>query len=53
MGKESLTQVQEEQRIPHKIKPRRNTLRPINQIDQNNDKDKILKEARKAEKATK
>ena len=34
MGKESLTQIQEAQ-VPYKINPRRNTLRHINQTDQN------------------
>ena len=29
MGKESLTQIQEAQRVPYKINPRRNTLRHI------------------------
>uniref|UniRef100_A0A8D1Y7T5 L1 transposable element RRM domain-containing protein n=1 Tax=Sus scrofa TaxID=9823 RepID=A0A8D1Y7T5_PIG len=33
MGKEPLTQIQEAQRVPYKIKPRRNTLR--HQTDQN------------------
>ena len=36
MGKESLTQIQEAQRVPYKINPRRNTLRHIlKQTDQN------------------
>ena len=29
MGKESLTQIQEAQRVPYNINPRRNTLRHI------------------------
>ena len=36
MGKEPLTQIQEAQRVPYKINPRRNTLRHIlKQTDQN------------------
>ena len=35
MGKESLTQIQEAQQVPYKINPRRNTLRHINQTNQN------------------
>ena len=35
MGKEPLTQIQEAQRVPYKINPRRNTLRHSNQTDQN------------------
>ena len=35
MGKEIVNQVQEVQRVPHRIKPRRNTLRHSNKIDEN------------------
>ena len=35
MVEESLTQIQEAQRVPHKINPMRTTLRHINQTDQN------------------
>ena len=34
-GKETVTQVQEAQRVPYRINPRRNMLRHINQIDKN------------------
>ena len=33
MGKEIITQVQETQRVPNRINPRRNTPRHINQIN--------------------
>ena len=47
MGKESLTQIQEAQRVPYKINPRRNTLRHILiQVTKIKDKEKILKVAR-------
>ena len=46
MGKEPLTQIQEV-RVPHKINPRRNTLRYILiKLTQIKDKEKILKAAR-------
>ena len=35
MGKEIVTQVQEAQRVPHRINPRRNMLRHINQTNKN------------------
>ena len=35
MGKEPLTQIQQAQRVPYKINPRRNTPRHINRTDQN------------------
>ena len=35
MGKEIVNQVQEAQRVPGRINPRRNTLRNSNQIDKN------------------
>ena len=47
MGKESLTQIQEAQRVPYKINPRRNTTRHILiKLTQIKDKEKILKAAR-------
>ena len=35
MGKEAVTQVQEAQRVPYSINPRRNMLRHSNQTDKN------------------
>ena len=35
MGKEIANQIQEAQRVPGRINPRRNTLRHCNQIDKN------------------
>ena len=35
MEKESLSQIQEAQKMPYKINPRRNTPRHINQTDEN------------------
>ena len=47
MGKESLTQIQEAQRVPYKINPRRNTPRHISiKLTKIKDKEKILKAAR-------
>ena len=47
MGKESLTQIQEAQRVPYKINPRRNTPRHILiKLTKIKDKEKILKAAR-------
>ena len=47
MGKEPLTQIQEAQRVPYKINPRRNTLRHILiKLTKIRDKEKILKAAR-------
>ena len=44
MGKESLTQIQEAQRVPYKINPRRNTPRHILiKLTKIKDKEKILK----------
>ena len=44
MGKEPLTQIQEAQRVPHKINPRRNTLRHILiKLTKIKDKEKILR----------
>ena len=55
MGKESLTQIQEAQRVPSKINPRRNTLRHILiKLTKIKDKDKenILKAAREKKQIT-
>ena len=47
MGKEPLTQIQEAQRVPYKINPRRNILRHILiKLTKIKDKEKILKAAR-------
>ena len=47
MGKEIGTQVQETQRVPGRINPRRNMLRHIvNKLTKIKDKDKLLKETR-------
>ena len=47
MGKEPLTQIQEAQRVPYKINPRRKTLRHILiKLTKIKDKEKILKAAR-------
>ena len=53
MGKEPLTQIQEAQRVPYKINPRRNTLRHILiKLTKIKDKEKILKAARKKKQIT-
>ena len=47
MGKEIVNQVQEVQRFPGRINPRRNTLRHIViKLTKIKDRDKILKETR-------
>jgi len=47
MGKEIVNQVQEAQRVPGRIKPRRNTLRHIViKLTKIKDKDKMLKASR-------
>ena len=47
MGKEIATQVQEAQRVPYRINPRRNTLRHIViKLEKIKDKEKLLKAAR-------
>ena len=51
MGKEPLTQIQEVQRVPYKINPRRNTQRHILiKMTKIKDKEKILKAAREKRK---
>ena len=53
MGKQPLTQIQEVQRVPYKINPRRNTLRHILiQLIKVKDKEKILKAAREKKHVT-
>uniref|UniRef100_A0A8D1WUF3 LINE-1 retrotransposable element ORF1 protein n=1 Tax=Sus scrofa TaxID=9823 RepID=A0A8D1WUF3_PIG len=53
MGKESLTQIQEAQRVSHKINPRRNTPRHIViKLTKTKDKEKILKAAREEKQIT-
>ena len=53
MGKEPLTQIQEAQRVPYKIHPRRNTLRHILiKLTKIKDKEKILKAARGKKQVT-
>ena len=53
MGKESLTQIQEAQRVPYKINPRRNTPRHILiKLTKINDKEKILKAPREKKQIT-
>ena len=53
MGKESLTQIQEAQRVPYKINPRRNTPRHIIiKLTKIKDKEKILKAAREKKQIT-
>ena len=53
MGKESLTQIQEAQRVPYKINPRRNTPRHILiKLTKIKDKEKILKAASKKKQIT-
>ena len=53
MGKEIVTQVQEVQRVPYRINPRRNTPRHILiKLTNIKFKEKILKAARKKQKIT-
>ena len=53
MGKEPLTQIQEAQRVPHKINPRRNTLRhKLIKLTKIKDKEKILRAAREKKQIT-
>ena len=47
MGKEIATQVQEEQRVPYRINPRRNTPRhTVIKLVKIKDKERLLKAAR-------
>ena len=53
MGKEIVNQVQEVQRVPYKINPRRNTLGNIFiKLTKIKDKEKILKAAREKQQIT-
>uniref|UniRef100_A0A8D0J3B1 Uncharacterized protein n=1 Tax=Sus scrofa TaxID=9823 RepID=A0A8D0J3B1_PIG len=53
MGKEPPTQIQEAQRVPYKINPRRNTPRhTLISLTQITDKEKILKAAREKKQIT-
>ena len=53
MGKESLTQIQEAQRVPYKINPRRNAQRhKLIKLTKIKDKEKILKAAREKKQIT-
>ena len=53
MGKEPFTQIQEAQRVPYKINPRRNTPRHIIiKLTKMKDKEKILKAAREKKQVT-
>ena len=53
MGKESLTQIQDAQQIPHRISPRRKTQRHILiKLTKIKDKEKILKAAREKKQVT-
>ena len=53
MGKEPLTQIQEAQRVPYKINPRRNTPRHILiKLTKNKDKEKISRAAREKKQTT-
>ena len=53
MGKESVTQIQEVQRVPGRINPRRNTLRHIViKLTKIKDKEKILKATREKQQIT-
>uniref|UniRef100_A0A8C3W373 L1 transposable element RRM domain-containing protein n=1 Tax=Catagonus wagneri TaxID=51154 RepID=A0A8C3W373_9CETA len=53
MGKEALSQIQEAQRVPYKINPRRNTPRHILiKMTKIKDKEKILKAAREKKQMT-
>ena len=51
MGKELVNQIQEAQRVPGRINPRRNTLRHIViKLTKNKDRDKIVKQQGKNNK---
>ena len=53
MGKETVNQVQEAQRVPHRINPRKNTLRHIIiKLTTIKDKEKILKATREKQQIT-
>ena len=53
LGKETVTQVQEAQRVPYRINPKRNTPRHIViKMTKINDKERILEAAREKQKIT-
>ena len=53
MGKETLKQAQEAQRVPYRINPRRNTLRhTVIKLAKIKDKEKLLKAAREKRQIT-
>ena len=52
MAKDIVNQVQEAQRVPYRINPRRNTPRHILILSKINYKEKILKAAREKQKIT-
>ena len=53
MGKETVNQVQEAQRIPYRIKPRRNTSRHVLiKLTEIKQKERILKAAREKQQVT-
>ena len=52
MGKEITTQIQETQRVPNRINPRWNTPRHINQINEDQTQEQILKAAREKQRKT-
>ena len=54
MGKEIFTQVQEAQRVPYRINPRRNSLRQIViKLTKIKDKEKVLKATREKQQIIK
>ena len=50
MGKEIASQVQEEQRVPHRINPRKNTRKHIIKLTKTKYKEKTLTAAREKQK---
>ena len=53
MGKEIINQVQEAQRVPHRVNPRRNKPRHIIiKLTKTKHKDRILKAAREKQQVT-
>ena len=52
MGKETVVQVQEAQRVPNRINPRRNTPRHIIKLTKIKHKEQILKAAREKQQIT-
>ena len=53
MGKETVTQVQEAQRVPYRLKPKRNTPRHILiKVSKIKDKEKLLRAARDKQQIT-